>query len=94
MRTREAETIAFAIASRTARRRAIVRGLDGRDADELAALLGNLTEGMTPGEAMGEALAVGILAGKRMAGQDWMMEAKRGRELFAVPHHGCRSAVD
>lgn len=40
---------------------------DDADAAELACRLAALTEGLSPGEAIGEALAVGIMAGREIA---------------------------
>jgi hypothetical protein len=75
MNTHSGEAIAYAIACASGdggAAGALADGLgydvlDDDDAAELAQQLAVLTEGLSAGEAMGEALAVGILAGRELA---------------------------
>jgi hypothetical protein len=64
MRTREASAIAQAITARETG--AECAHLTGADLDELADRLADHLAGMTPAAAMGEALAIGIVAGRRL----------------------------
>lgn len=74
METQSGEAIARAIAcaGNDGASAALYNGLGGdvpndADAAELARQLAALTEGLSAGEAVGEALAVGILAGQHIA---------------------------
>lgn len=78
MNTHSGEAIARAIACASGNGGAAIALADGLGGDvpddddvaELAQQLAALTEGLSVGEAMGEALAVGILAGRELAGRE------------------------
>lgn len=87
MNTHSGEAIARAIACAGGNGGAAVALVDGLggdvpdDADlaELAYQLAALTEGLSVGEAMGEALAVGILAGRDLARAFALCDLRRRR---------------
>jgi len=67
MKTPDADAIAYAIAARSNGDQSARIDLRGHDAEELGVLFADHLAGMTPADAMGEALAVGFIAGRRAA---------------------------
>lgn len=77
LHTREADAISFAIGARLRGREAVE--LDDDDADSLAREFARLAQGLGVAGAVGEALAVGIIAGRRLAQRSAPADARLPR---------------
>lgn len=77
MHTREADAISFAIGARLRGAEAVE--LDDDDADLLVCQFARLARGLSVAGAVGEALAVGIIAGRRLAAQAAPTDARLPR---------------
>lgn len=66
MNSPEADAIGYAIAARVGARAHERIGISDQDADALARRLAQHIAGMSAADAIGEALAVGVVAGRRL----------------------------